>query len=194
LYQAGGWTGLQTKIIANLHSDSYFHLWRDTGSFAANPMGVHWTGSCSGWVCDQLWVLDHGLPGGAAGAGGAQFARRADGAADRVIFQDGGSFIVILPGCWGWCSCRIRMKPASAGGRGRDGGVHPERRGAGGGFRRLFDGDGADESHSRAAAEGAQRRPNAELHTYNQALPLMMVRYLGPGLLGLGITALIAGS
>jgi SSS family solute:Na+ symporter len=31
------------------------------------------------------------------------------------------------------------------------------------------------------------------LHSYNQALPLMMVRYLGPGLLGLGITALIAG-
>ena len=35
--------------------------------------------------------------------------------------------------------------------------------------------------------------PNSELHTYNQALPLMMVRYMGPGLLGLGITALIAG-
>jgi SSS family solute:Na+ symporter len=34
---------------------------------------------------------------------------------------------------------------------------------------------------------------NGELHSYNQALPLMMVRYLGPGLLGLGITALIAG-
>ncbi|MGB7267246.1 MAG: sodium:solute symporter family protein [Terracidiphilus sp.] len=30
-------------------------------------------------------------------------------------------------------------------------------------------------------------------HSYNQVLPLMMVRYLGPGLLGLGITALIAG-
>lgn len=28
---------------------------------------------------------------------------------------------------------------------------------------------------------------------YNQVLPLMMARYLGPGLLGLGITALIAG-
>jgi SSS family solute:Na+ symporter len=35
--------------------------------------------------------------------------------------------------------------------------------------------------------------PGSELHSYNQALPLMMVRYLGPGLLGLGITALIAG-
>src|SRR6201986_3366573 len=32
----------------------------------------------------------------------------------------------------------------------------------------------------------------AGLHSYNEVLPLMMVRYLGPGLLGLGITALVA--
>jgi solute:Na+ symporter, SSS family len=31
------------------------------------------------------------------------------------------------------------------------------------------------------------------LHTYNEALPLMLARYCGPGLLGLGVTALIAG-
>ena len=31
------------------------------------------------------------------------------------------------------------------------------------------------------------------LHTYNEVLPIMMARYLGPGLLGLGVTALIAG-
>ena len=31
------------------------------------------------------------------------------------------------------------------------------------------------------------------LHSYNEVLPLMMVRYMAPGLLGLGITALIAG-
>jgi SSS family solute:Na+ symporter len=30
-------------------------------------------------------------------------------------------------------------------------------------------------------------------HSYNEVLPLMMVRYLGPGLLGMGITALVAG-
>jgi SSS family solute:Na+ symporter len=30
-------------------------------------------------------------------------------------------------------------------------------------------------------------------HSYNQVLPLMLARYCGPGLLGLGITALIAG-
>jgi SSS family solute:Na+ symporter len=30
-------------------------------------------------------------------------------------------------------------------------------------------------------------------HSYNEVLPLMLARYLGPGLLGLGITALMAG-
>ncbi len=38
---------------------------------------------------------------------------------------------------------------------------------------------------SQAIATGGQ--------SYNEILPLMMARYLGPGLLGLGITALIAG-
>ena len=35
--------------------------------------------------------------------------------------------------------------------------------------------------------------PGSGLHSYNEVLPLMMVRYMAPGLLGLGITALIAG-
>jgi len=33
----------------------------------------------------------------------------------------------------------------------------------------------------------------ANPHSYNEVLPLMLIRYCGPGLLGLGITALIAG-
>jgi SSS family solute:Na+ symporter len=33
----------------------------------------------------------------------------------------------------------------------------------------------------------------ANAYTYNEVLPLMLARYAGPGLLGLGITALIAG-
>ena len=31
------------------------------------------------------------------------------------------------------------------------------------------------------------------VHSFNEVLPLLLVRYLGPGLLGLGVTALIAG-
>src|ERR1700759_279672 len=33
----------------------------------------------------------------------------------------------------------------------------------------------------------------ANPHSYNEVLPLMLVRYCGPGLLGLGVTALVAG-
>jgi solute:Na+ symporter, SSS family len=40
----------------------------------------------------------------------------------------------------------------------------------------------------KAAAEHGQI-----LHSYNEVLPIMLARYCGPGLLGLGITALIAG-
>src|SRR5437867_8906019 len=39
----------------------------------------------------------------------------------------------------------------------------------------------------------AQSAATAGQHTYDQVLPLMLARYCGPGLLGLGITALIAG-
>jgi SSS family solute:Na+ symporter len=39
---------------------------------------------------------------------------------------------------------------------------------------------------SEGVAKGGQ-------HTYNEVLPLLLVRYAGPGLLGLGVTALIAG-
>jgi SSS family solute:Na+ symporter len=41
-------------------------------------------------------------------------------------------------------------------------------------------------------AESAQAL-NPSAHTFNDVLPLMLARYCGPGLLGLGITALIAG-
>ena len=38
-----------------------------------------------------------------------------------------------------------------------------------------------------------QAHASAGLFSYNDVLPLMLVRYCGPGLLGLGVTALIAG-
>jgi SSS family solute:Na+ symporter len=51
-----------------------------------------------------------------------------------------------------------------------------------------------DGSLMRLVGENAVRaNPGAGLHSYNEVLPLMLVRYCSPGLLGLGITALIAG-
>ena len=92
MYQAGGWTGLQTKIIANMHSDSYFHLVAGHGAFCHQSDGRALDGDrVRAGICDQLWILDDGFPGGAARAGGAQSARGADGSADRIVLQDGGA-------------------------------------------------------------------------------------------------------
>jgi SSS family solute:Na+ symporter len=52
----------------------------------------------------------------------------------------------------------------------------------------------SDGSLMRLVGENVVKaNPGAGLHSYNEVLPLMLVRYCSPGLLGLGITALIAG-
>jgi len=195
LYQAGGWTGLQTKIIANMHSDSYFHLWRDTGSFAANPMGVHWTGIVFGLgfvISFGYWTTDFLVVQRVLAAHNLRAARMAP--LIGSFFKMAVPAIVILPGLLGLVllqnpdgSRRVLVGEdvvAACGMSGAQQVVDPAGCSAAMAKTNL-----TPEQSAKVLAGG----PSAELHTYNQALPLMMVRYLGPGLLGLGITALIAG-
>lgn len=195
LIQAGGWTGLQRKIMTNLHNDSYFHLWRDTGHFSANPMGVHWTGIVFGLgfvISFGYWTTDFLVVQRVLAAHNLRAARLAP--IIGSFFKMAVPFIVILPGLLGLVLLQ-----------------NPD------GSRRQLVGEDvtaactanaagipADTSACSAEMEKTNLTPDyqqkvlsgtpgSELHTYNQALPLMMVRYLGPGLLGLGITALIAG-
>jgi SSS family solute:Na+ symporter len=195
LVQAGGWNGLKAKILTNLNNDSYFHLWRDTGKFSANPMGVHWTGIVFGLgfvISFGYWTTDFLVVQRVLAAHNLRAARMAPIIAS--FFKMAVPFIVILPGLLGLVLLQ-----------------NPD-----GSLRRLVGEDvvaactpgtsGAPASDMACSAamhktnlpaEYQQKvlagAPEAELHTYNQALPLMMVRYMGPGLLGLGITALIAG-
>jgi SSS family solute:Na+ symporter len=197
LVQAGGPSGLKTRIIANLHSDSYFHLWRDTGHFAANPMGVHWTGIVFGLgfvISFGYWTTDFLVVQRVLAAHNLRAARMAP--IIGSFFKMAVPFIVILPGLLGLVLLQ-----------------NPD------GSRRQLVGedvvksctmstsqDKVADSGTCATAMATQSTlptafqqkalsgtPGTELHSYNEALPLMMVRYCGPGLLGLGITALIAG-
>jgi len=197
LIQAGGPSGLKTRIIANLHSDTYFHLWRDTGHFASNPMGVHWTGIVLGLgfvISFGYWTTDFLVVQRVLAAHNLRAARMAP--IIGSFFKMAVPFIVILPGLLGLVLLQ-----------------NPD------GSRRLLVGEDVVKSCSESTTgdnisdPGAcatamatkstlpaayQQRvlsaaPGTELHSYNEALPLMMVRYCGPGLLGLGITALIAG-
>ncbi|MGA7340791.1 MAG: sodium:solute symporter family protein [Terracidiphilus sp.] len=196
LVQSGGWTGLKQKILANLHSDSYFHLWRDTGHFSANPMGVHWTGIVFGLgfvISFGYWTTDFLVVQRVLAAHNLRAARMAP--IIGSFFKMAVPFIVILPGLLGLVLLQ-----------------NPD------GSRRVLVGEDVVESCAASTSQDAvadpaacstamsttrlspayrqnvlSDKPDAELHSYNEALPLMMVRYLGPGLLGLGITALIAG-
>jgi len=201
LYQAGGVSGLKTRIIANMQNmtgispDSYFHLWRDTGHFAANPMGVHWTGIVFGLgfvISFGYWTTDFLVVQRVLAAHNLRAARMAP--IIGSFFKMAVPFIVILPGLLGL----VLLQNADGSRRqlvGEDVVAACTMNSAG----QVGTPDACSaamartnltpESQRKVLAGGA----DAELHSYNQALPLMMVRYLGPGLLGLGITALIAG-
>jgi SSS family solute:Na+ symporter len=194
LVQAGGWTGLKAKILTNLGSDTYFHVWRDTGSFAANPMGVHWTGIVFGLgfvISFGYWTTDFLVVQRVLAAHNLRAARMAPIIAS--FFKMAVPFIVILPGLLGLVllqnpdgSRRVLVgEDVVAACSSGAGGVQDPSSCSAAMAKTTLPAD-----YQQKVLSGA---PNAELHTYNQALPLMMVRYMGPGLLGLGITALIAG-
>jgi SSS family solute:Na+ symporter len=120
------------------------------GSFADNPMGIHWTGIVFGlgligsfgyWTTDFL-VVQRVL---------AAKDIRAAKLAPIIgsYFKMAVPLIVILPGLLALAVLPFALVPESAVGPGE--------------------------------------------HSYNEVLPLMLARYCGPGLLGLGVTALIAG-
>src|SRR6185503_4088709 len=102
LYQAGGWTGMKHNIITNMHSDSYFHLWRDTGHFTTNPMGVQWTGIVLGLgfvISFGYWTTDFLVVQRVLAAHNLRAARMAP--IIGSFFKMAVPFIVIIPGLLG---------------------------------------------------------------------------------------------
>jgi len=197
MIQAGGISGLQSKIIANMHSDSYFHLWRDTGSFAANPMGVHWTGIVFGLgfaISFGYWTTDFLVVQRVLAAHNLRAARMAP--IIGSFFKMAVPFIVILPGLLGL----VLLQNPDGSRRQLVGEDVVKSCTASLSTDKIEDPDGCSAAmqtkstlpaaYQQSVLSGA---PGTELHSYNEVLPLMLVRYCGPGLLGLGITALIAG-
>jgi SSS family solute:Na+ symporter len=165
LIEAGGWTGLQARIKANIAAQlipagDYTHMWRSMGHFSDNPMGIHWTGILFGLgfaISFGYWTTDFLVVQRVLAANSLRSARMAP--VIGSFFKMAVPFIVILPGLLGLVVLQ-----------------NPD------GTHMLLHGENYVAAHAGLG-----------LHSYNDVLPLMMVRYLTPGLLGLGITALIAG-
>ena len=151
LIEAGGWNGMVERIARNFPGQDFTHMWRTTGSFADNPMGIHWTGIVFGWglaISFGYWCTDFLIIQRVLAARDLRSAQL--GTIIGAFFKMMVPLIVILPGLLGRAVLPFPLV-----------------------------------SEPEALATGA--------HSYNEVLPLMMARYCGPGLLGLGVTALIAG-
>ncbi len=156
LKEAGGWSGLKARIIANVtHGATYLHMWSTLGSFRDNPMGISWFGIVFGLgfvISFGYWTTDFLVVQRVITAKDLRSAQMAP--IIGAFFKMAVPLIVIMPGL-------IGLGVLSHNGHG----IH------------LV---------SAATAKPGQ-------YTYNDVLPLLLVRYAGPGLLGLGVTALIAG-
>jgi SSS family solute:Na+ symporter len=150
LIETKGWDGMVARIQSNFPGQDYTHMWRTMGSFADNPMGIHWTGIVFGLgsvISMGYWTTDFLVVQRVLSAKDIRSAKLAPIIVS--FFKMAVPLIVILPGLLGLALLPEKLVPESA--------------------------------------------LQAGQHSYNAVLPLMMARYFGPGLLGLGVTALIAG-
>ncbi len=162
LIEAGGWDGMLARISENVghgliktgvSGQDFLHLWRNVGSFADNPMGIHWTGIVFGWglaISFGYWTTDFLVVQRVMAAKDLRSAKM--GTVIGAFLKMCVPLIVILPGL-----LALSVLPQ----------------------------EGVKLVGENEAGPG--------MHTYNEVLPLMLARYCGPGLLGLGVTALIAG-
>jgi SSS family solute:Na+ symporter len=150
LIETHGWSGMVARIHQNFPGQDFTHMWAPMGSFANNPMGIHWTGIVFGLGAVQsmgYWTTDFLVVQRVLSAKDIRSAKIAP--IIGSYFKMAVPLIVILPGLLGLAVLPMHLFPAS--------------------------------------------NLQAGQYSYNEVLPLMLARYCGPGLLGLGITALVAG-
>jgi SSS family solute:Na+ symporter len=201
LVETGGWNGLKARIATNIATGvvapgDYTHMWRSIDHFSDNPMGIHWTGIVFGLgfaISFGYWTTDFLVVQRVLAANNLRSARMAP--VIGSFFKMAVPLIVILPGLLGL----VVLQNAN--------GSHMQLVGENvvkDCARNSANTGLADSSACSVALQSTAVLPetqkavlsgsgDVQLHSYNEVLPLMLVRYCSPGLLGLGITALIAG-
>src|SRR5438094_4823106 len=172
LYAVGGWHGLSSRLaelatVRGLPAGAYTHTWSTLGDATQNPIGVEWFGLVMGLgfvLSFGYWCTDFLVVQRAMAADSMTAARRTPliAAVPKMLFP----FLVILPGMI------ALVLGAGHEGAAAGQGLVPAKLAAGGGP--LLDGAG------RVVLD------------YDLATPMMLVRLFPSGMLGLGLTALLA--
>lgn len=165
LIHAGGWSRMMATAQENakvihpqLQNVDFTSLWRNLGSFDANPMGIDWFGMVFGLglaVSFGYWCTDFLQVQRVIVARNLRAAQ--NGTIIGAVLKMLVPLIVTIPGLLGLA---VLLNP-----------------------------DGSP----MVLVPESDPRANITHRTFNEVLPLLMGQYLGPGLLGLGVTAMIAG-
>src|SRR6266849_3977655 len=173
LKNVGGWHGLVQKLPS-----SYSHSWVGMGSPQTNPLGVEWFGLVMGLgfvLSFGYWCTDFLVVQRAMAADSMSAARRTPliAAIPKMLFP----FLVILPGLIAIALPTQPAVPSHArvvvGAEPPGKGIIPLKLDASSG-QPMLDKDG---------------KPQLD---YDLAVPSMLLHYFPPGMLGLGLTALLA--
>jgi SSS family solute:Na+ symporter len=177
LKSVGGWSGLKARL-----DPSFTHAWVGMGSAGTNRLGVEWFGLVMGLgfvLSFGYWCTDFLVIQRAMAANSMSAARRTPliAAVPKMLFP----FLVILPGL-------IAISAGVAG----SGVASPAQAGIGAPAASLA-GVGLIpvKTDATTGAPVLDRNGRPELD-YDLAIPRMLLHYFPAGMLGLGITALMA--
>jgi solute:Na+ symporter, SSS family len=178
LNSLGGWSGLKAKL-----DPSYVHSWMGLSNAHSNRLGVEWFGLVMGLgfvLSFGYWCTDFLVVQRAMAANSMSAARRTPliGALPKMFFP----FLVILPGLIAVAlPTKLVPDPIPIGDR------TPKVAGLGQQGRGLIPYK-VDAVTGRPALD-KDGKPQLD---YDLAVPSMLLHYFPPGMLGLGLTALLA--
>ena len=186
LKNVGGWSGIQARLAS-----SYTHSWQGLGNAHTNPLGVEWFGLVMGLgfvLSFGYWCTDFLVVQRAMAADSMSAARRTPliAAFPKMVFP----FLVILPGIIAIAlptpTAKVAvvdtLRPASL--SSEQMGQVVEQRG--------FAGKGLIPPKLDATGQPQRNESGEVVLDYDLAIPNMLMHYLPTGLLGLGLTALLA--
>ncbi len=183
LRSVGGWHELQQRLATHsvqlgYGAGAYTHAWRYLSSPHANPVGVEWigVGMGVGFVLSfGYWCTDFLVIQRAMAAKNQASARRVPllASVPKMLFP----LLVILPGM-----IAVVLPPLTE--------THAEAKIASGQNDRAH--SGILPAKLTAGGEVLRDRTGHVVPDYDLATPMMLVRFYPAGLLGLGLTALLA--
>lgn len=174
LKNVGGWNGIKAQLPS-----AYTHSWQGMGSAHTNPMGVEWFGLAMGLgfvLSFGYWCTDFLVVQRAMAAKSMSAARKTPliAALPKMVFP----FLVILPGL---IAISLPTQPPVSTNAGLHGVVEQPQ---GKGLIPVK----VDETTGTPMLDGNGK----PILDYDLAIPNMLLHYFPTGMLGLGLTALLA--